>query len=66
MVTSNKCDIMLTGCVSAMLYLHGLCELFGFLEERTKFNTVCNEASAHANRKVHVSHVEDLKSVYNM
>ena len=66
MVTSDKCDIMLTGRVSATLHLHGLCELFCFLEERTKFNMVCNEASAHVNRKLHVSHVEDLKSMSNM
>lgn len=65
-MTSDKCDIMLTGCVSVMLCLHGLCELFGFLRERTKLNMVCNEASARANRKVHVSHAEDLKSMYNM
>lgn len=66
MVTSDKCDIMLTDHVSGTLFLQGLCELFCFLEERTKFNMVCNEVSAHANRKLHVSHAEDLKSMYNM
>lgn len=31
MVTSDKCDIMLTGCVSVTFCLRGLCELFCFL-----------------------------------
>lgn len=66
MVTSDKCDIMLTDRVSDTPCLRGLCELFRFLEKRTKFNMVSNEESAHANRKLHVSHAEDLKSMYNM
>lgn len=37
-----------------------------FLEERTKINVVCHDASARANRKLHASHVEDFRSVYNM
>jgi len=40
--------------------------IFYFLEEKTKFYMVCKEASARANRKLHVSQVEDLKSIYDM
>lgn len=66
MVTSDRCDIMLTDCVSGTPCLQGLCELLCFLEKRTKFNMVCNETSAHAYRKLHVSRAEDLKSMYNI
>lgn len=66
MVTSEKCDIILTDRISGTPCLQGLCEVFCFLAKRTKFIRICNEASAHSYRKLYVSHAEDLKSMYNM